>query len=96
LITSDCLNYGVNLQFCHNLIHFDLQFSPAKIEQREGRIDRIGSEANKLLIFKLIIEDSVEDRVLELLEQKQKLFFESVEKDVNTSLFKELFRRLKE
>jgi len=68
-VTTDCLNYGVNIEFCHILVHFDLVWNPAKLEQREGRIDRLTQKEN-MLIINLIANDSVEDRVVKMLEDK--------------------------
>lgn len=70
LIATDCLSQGVNLQCADTVINFDLPWTPAGIEQRIGRIDRIGQK-QKLLIIDLIVEDSFEERVLELLRIKE-------------------------
>lgn len=78
LIATDCLNYGVNLEFCNVMIHFDLPWTPARIEQREGRIDRITQKRN-MLIIKFISEDTLEQRILEVLEIKKDLFKNAVE-----------------
>jgi SNF2 family DNA or RNA helicase len=93
LVTTDCLNYGVNLQFCSNIVHFDLPWSSARIEQREGRCDRIGQK-NSILIFKLLVKNSVEDRVVSLLENKATLFnsvIEGMDSVENRSFLSALF-----
>ncbi len=69
LISTDVINFGVNLQFIQNLIHYELPWSPAKIQQREGRLHRIGQE-NKVLIIKLITDKSIEKEVYDKLLSK--------------------------
>jgi len=78
LISTDCLMYGVDLDMASYLIHYDLPWNPAKIEQREGRLDRV-TQKNNMLIMKLIAQDTVEDRVIEILEKKTDLFKKTVE-----------------
>ncbi len=68
-VSTDCLNYGYNLQFLSVMVHFDLSWTPAGMEQREGRIDRIGQEKS-MLIIKLITEKTVEDRMVNILKDK--------------------------
>ena len=60
---------GINLQFCHVIVNYDLPWNPMKLEQRIGRLDRIGQEHN-VLVFNLVMEDTVENRVREILEEK--------------------------
>lgn len=92
LFATDCLSYGTNLQFISNLVHFDLPWSSAKIEQREGRVDRINQQ-NNMLIFKLLISNSIEDRVVDLLTYKQSLFNQIVEGKNMIELIKEVFKK---
>lgn len=64
---------GRNLQFCNTLINFDLPWSPMAIEQRIGRIHRIG-QTREVFIFNLALRDTVEDHLLALLDEKLNLF----------------------
>jgi len=82
LISTDCLQYGVNLQFISTLIHVDLPWSPADIEQREGRVDRLGQK-NNILVVKVVIEDSIEDYVLGILNKKSKMFYNVIDGSIN-------------
>ena len=91
LIATDCLNYGVNLQFCSIIVHFDLPWSPARIEQREGRIDRIGQQ-NNMLVVRLVVQDSIEERVVELLTHKTDLFAKTVEGQVSMRIVAEVLK----
>lgn len=69
LISTDAGGEGLNLQFCHIVINYDLPWNPMRIEQRIGRVDRIGQ--NKIVrAINFIYENSVEDRVREVLENK--------------------------
>ncbi len=69
LISTDAGGEGINLQFCHVLINYDLPWNPMRLEQRIGRLDRIGQEYN-VLVLNLLIGDTVESRVRQVLEDK--------------------------
>lgn len=64
---------GHNLQFCHVLLNFDLPWNPMQIEQRIGRIHRIGQES-EVQVFNFCAAGSVEDRILDILDRKINLF----------------------
>lgn len=75
LVSTDAGGEGLNLQFCHVIVNYDLPWNPMRIEQRIGRVDRIGQ--NKLVrAINFVFEDSVEFRVREVLEQKLSVIFE--------------------
>jgi len=69
LISTDAGGEGINLQFCHVQVNYDLPWNPMKLEQRIGRLDRIG-QTHDVLVLNLLIADSVEKRVREVLESK--------------------------
>ena len=69
LISTDSGGEGINLQFCHVIVNYDLPWNPMKIEQRIGRIDRIGQEKD-VLIYNFLLEGTVEERVREILDSK--------------------------
>ena len=70
LLSSEVAAEGVDLQFSSLVVNYDLPWNPAKIEQRIGRIDRIGQEESQILIWNLVYEDTVDDRVyVRLLER---------------------------
>jgi SNF2 family DNA or RNA helicase len=73
LLTTEAAGEGRNLQFCHVMVNFDLPWNPMQIEQRLGRIHRIGQTSDVLLI-NLVARGTVEERILELLEAKINLF----------------------
>lgn len=77
LISSDAGGEGLNLQFANILINYDLPWNPMKIEQRIGRIDRIGQK-DVIHIFNFIIKDTIENRVRTVLEDKLHIIFKEM------------------
>ena len=70
LLGTDAASEGLNLQRLGSLIHIDLPWNPTRLEQRKGRIQRIGQRYPEVWIANLRYRDSVEDRVHELLSQR--------------------------
>ncbi|KKB42933.1 DEAD/DEAH box helicase [Bacillus thermotolerans] len=77
LIATEAGGEGLNLQFCHHLINFDLPWNPMRLEQRIGRIHRFGQDKD-VHIYNFSIEDTIEDRILQLLYEKIDLFKQAV------------------
>lgn len=75
LISTDAGGEGLNLQFCHVVINYDIPWNPMRLEQRIGRVDRIG-QTHTVRAINFVFEDSVEHRVREVLEQKLAVIFE--------------------
>jgi len=73
LLTTEIGGEGRNLQFCHQMLNYDLPWNPMKIEQRIGRIHRIGQE-KEVMIYNLCAAGSVEDYILEILDKKINMF----------------------
>lgn len=73
LLTTEIGGEGRNLQFCHQMINYDLPWNPMKIEQRIGRIHRIGQE-KEVTIYNLCATGSAEDYILEVLDKKINMF----------------------
>lgn len=69
LISTDAGGEGLNMQFSHIVINYDLPWNPMKIEQRIGRADRIGQEKD-VEVFNFILDDTIENRVRNVLEEK--------------------------
>jgi ERCC4-related helicase len=65
LICTDAASEGLNLQTCHVLINYDLPWNPMRIEQRIGRVDRIGQEAPRVRVHTMLYRQTVEGRVYE-------------------------------
>jgi len=74
LISTDAGGEGINLQFCHVVINYDIPWNPMRLEQRIGRVDRIG-QSKVVRAINFVFEDSVEHRVREVLEEKLDIIF---------------------
>lgn len=74
LLSSEVASEGVDLQFSSLVVNYDLPWNPAKIEQRIGRIDRIGQAEPKILIWNMVYGDTLDDRVLERLFERLDIF----------------------
>lgn len=71
LIATDAAREGINLQaHCADLFHFDLPWNPARLEQRNGRIDRTLQESDEVRCHYFLFPQRSEDRVLETLVRK--------------------------
>jgi superfamily II DNA or RNA helicase len=73
LLCTESGGEGRNLQFCNTLINFDIPWNPMAIEQRIGRIDRIG-QVREVFIFNLVTAGTIEDAVLRILDEKINMF----------------------
>jgi len=75
LVSTDAGGEGLNLQFCHVVINYDIPWNPMKLEQRIGRVDRIGQE-HAVRAVNFVVQDTVEHRVREVLEEKLAVILE--------------------
>lgn len=73
LVSTETGSEGRNLQFCHQMINYDLPWNPMRIEQRIGRIHRLGQDRN-VRIYNLSATDTIEAHLLELLDAKINMF----------------------
>jgi SNF2 family DNA or RNA helicase len=73
LIATEAGGEGINLQFCHNIINFDLPWNPMRLEQRIGRIHRLGQDKD-VMIYNFAIKNTVEEHILKILYEKIDLF----------------------
>ncbi|WP_449355335.1 DEAD/DEAH box helicase [Virgibacillus natechei] len=73
LVSTEIGGEGRNLQFCHGMVNFDLPWNPMAIEQRIGRIHRIGQE-NDVTVYNLVAKDTIEYYILDLLDRKINMF----------------------
>lgn len=69
LISTEAGGEGINLQFCHIVFNYDLPWNPMRIEQRIGRIDRIGQK-HPVKVYNLVFNNTIEQRVRQVLEEK--------------------------
>lgn len=75
LISTDAGGEGLNLQFCHVVVNYDMPWNPMRLEQRIGRVDRIG-QAHVVRAINFAYENTVEFRVREVLEAKLAIILE--------------------
>ncbi len=73
LLSTEAAGEGRNLQFCRVLVNFDLPWNPQRIEQRVGRIHRIG-QTLPVDIFNLAAQGTIEEYVLDILDRKLNMF----------------------
>ncbi|HHW14831.1 MAG TPA: DEAD/DEAH box helicase [Firmicutes bacterium] len=75
LISTESGGEGLNFQFCHHLVNFDLPWNPMRIEQRIGRVHRLG-QTEDVHIYNLATQGTIEERLVRLLFEKLNLFSE--------------------
>ena len=102
LIATEAGGEGRNLQFAHILVNYDLPWNPMRVEQRIGRVDRIGQE-KPIQIFNFRVRDTIEERILEVLDERIGIFKDAVgglepilgraEEDIRAALRKGAERR---
>ena len=78
LLSSEVGSEGLDMQFCNVIFNYDLPWNPMRVEQRIGRIDRIGQLAEKLFIFNLVVKGTIEDRIYSRLYDRLGIFESSI------------------
>ncbi|WP_141505750.1 DEAD/DEAH box helicase [Paenibacillus luteus] len=73
LIATEAGGEGINLQFCHHMINFDLPWNPMRVEQRIGRVHRLGQKED-VKIYNLCTVGTIEEHIVNLLHEKINLF----------------------
>jgi SNF2 family DNA or RNA helicase len=74
LISSEVGSEGVDLQFCRLVVNYDLPWNPMRLEQRVGRLDRLGQTAAKIIIWNLMYDETIDSRIYNRLYQRLNLF----------------------
>ena len=77
MVATDSISEGRNMQFCNVLVNYDLPWNPMKVEQRIGRVDRIGQD-REVHVFNMALEETIEEHVLDKLFGKIDLFNQSI------------------
>ncbi len=80
MVATEAAGEGINLQFCHLMINYDIPWNPNRLEQRMGRIHRYG-QTREVFIFNLVAADTREGRVLNALFDKLKEIQEALGSD---------------
>lgn len=78
LLSSEVGSEGIDLQFCRIVVNYDLPWNPMRVEQRIGRIDRVGQQADKLVIVNFKVTGTVEERLYDRLHEKLTRFANSL------------------
>ncbi|RRJ65167.1 DEAD/DEAH box helicase [Paenibacillus oralis] len=73
MIATEAGGEGINLQFCHHMINFDLPWNPMRVEQRIGRVHRLGQQ-NDVKIYNLSTKGTIEEHIVNLLHEKINMF----------------------
>ncbi len=73
LVSTESGGEGRNMQFCNTIINFDLPWNPMRIEQRIGRLHRIG-QTRDVFIFNLSVKETIEDYIIDILDNKINMF----------------------
>jgi len=74
LVSTEVAAEGVDLQFCRFLVNYDLPWNPTRVEQRIGRIDRLGQKAATIFIWNLFFADTIDERVVTRLLSRLQTF----------------------
>jgi len=69
MVSTEAGGEGINLQFCHLMINYDIPWNPNRLEQRMGRIHRYGQQY-EVHIYNLVTQDTIEGRILTRLFEK--------------------------
>ncbi len=73
LVSTESGGEGLNFQFCHNVINYDLPWNPMRLEQRIGRVHRLG-QTRDVHIYNLATAGTIEEQILKLLYEKINMF----------------------
>jgi SNF2 family DNA or RNA helicase len=78
LLATEVGDEGLDLQFCHTIVNYDLPWNPMRVEQRIGRVDRIGQRSRHVTIVSLSMPGTIEDRILARLYDRIGIFERSI------------------
>ena len=78
MVSSEVGSEGLDFQFAHHVVNYDLPWNPMVVEQRIGRIDRFGQESSKVFVHSLVVQGSVEERILARLYDRIGIFEKSI------------------
>ncbi|OLE62494.1 MAG: hypothetical protein AUI36_10660 [Cyanobacteria bacterium 13_1_40CM_2_61_4] len=78
LIMTEVGSEGLDLQFCRGVINYDLNWNPMRLEQRIGRVDRVGQAKDEVIIYNIVVDGSIDERVIRVVKRKLELLEGSV------------------
>ena len=71
LLSSEVGGEGIDLQFCWLVVNYDMPWNPMRLEQRIGRVDRIGQQSKKILVWNLLHKGTIDERIYQAVETKK-------------------------
>ena len=74
MLSSEVASEGVDLQFSRLLVNYDLPWNPMRVEQRIGRLDRIGQTSSQITIWNIFYEDTIDERIYTRLYERLDIF----------------------
>ena len=78
LLSSEVGGEGLDFQYCHAIINYDLPYNPMRVEQRIGRVDRFGQQADKIIVANLFIRGTVDEEIYDRLYRRIRLVEDGV------------------
>ena len=78
MVSTEVGAEGLDFEFCGALFNYDLPWNPMRVEQRIGRIDRLGQHHKRILIYNMVIDDTIETRIFDRLYTRIRLFESSI------------------
>lgn len=78
LLFSEVGSEGLDMQFCNSVVNYDLPWNPMVVEQRIGRVDRVGQKSKKLNIYTLVVSNSILEKIYVRLLKRIGMFRESI------------------
>jgi SNF2 family DNA or RNA helicase len=73
MVATEAGGEGINLQFCNHVINFDLPWNPMRIEQRIGRVHRLG-QTRDVYVYNMATRGTIEEHIVNLLQEKIRMF----------------------
>jgi SNF2 family DNA or RNA helicase len=78
LLSSEVGGEGLDFQYCHAIINYDLPYNPMRVEQRIGRVDRFGQKADKIIVANVFIKGTVDEEIYDRLYRRIRLVEDGV------------------
>jgi SNF2 family DNA or RNA helicase len=78
LIMTEVGSEGLDLQFCRGVVNYDLHWNPMRLEQRIGRVDRMGQTKDEVIVYNIVVDGSIDERVIQVVRRKLDLLEGSV------------------
>ncbi len=78
LLSSEVGGEGLDFQYCQAIINYDLPYNPMRVEQRIGRIDRFGQQADKVMVASMYLADTLDEKIYNVLYERIRIVEDSV------------------